>query len=481
MKKILLGLAFAAALLSGCQKINDLESRLNTAENDISALKSDVAKLQAAVEKNYSIVSYTAVADGYALTFSDGTVINLKNGKDGEPGAPGAPGKDGDAFFKSVEIAGGYVTITLMDGQTFKLPISVVSNITSLTYIPEYTDGCVPVPFFEKEDASFDVSFLVKPAALAASVKGCDFAVNYVSTITRAEAPKTLSFKSVEVSDNGVIEVKGVNASSLSDAFFAGEEGASIALVVIDGVAEIASEFVPAAAEFTGLLYAGEKYHIVTMADGNVWMADNLRYIPEGLTPKADFTDNSGIWYPATVTWDGSKATVAASTDPKVIKAEGYLYTEAVALNGAALPVTDFEDAENTQGICPDGWHIPTAADWIGLVGGCSDKNHTVTTAPYYDSKLSGASLEALNADGFNLLPYPYINQGKSYLGSVLNKDESNPYYAMSSMLYFASSTARSDKQSYGAMITNNATKRSVNVAYNTLTNGVAVRCIKNK
>ena len=79
-------MAVAAALLCGCQKMNDLESRMKVAENDISTLKSDVAKLNAAVEKNYSITGMTETAEGYTITLSNGTTITLKNGKDGTSG-----------------------------------------------------------------------------------------------------------------------------------------------------------------------------------------------------------------------------------------------------------------------------------------------------------------------------------------------------------------------------------------------------------
>ena len=75
MKRIIVGLALAAALLCGCQKINDLESRMKTAEADISTLKSDVAKLVAAVEKNYSITGVNETAEGYTITLLNGSII----------------------------------------------------------------------------------------------------------------------------------------------------------------------------------------------------------------------------------------------------------------------------------------------------------------------------------------------------------------------------------------------------------------------
>lgn len=228
----------------------------------------------------------------------------------------------------------------------------------------------------------------------------------------------------------------------------------------------------------------GVKYRTVVMKDGREWMAENLRYVPEGktVTPLNDFTadNNTGVWYPAEFSLSESKAVVTPANSEEAIKKMGLLYSTEVVMGGA-LPQTDFTDAENIQGIAPEGWHVPTAQEWIDLVGACAQTAKNNTAAPYYVESLSGASLEALNEDGFNFLPYPYVNQGKSYLGSYLNKREGSVYNTYCSMAYFASSTARSATQSYGAMITNNNTKSSVNCAYNFLTNGVFVRFIKDK
>ncbi len=40
-------------------------------------------------------------------------------------------------------------------------------------------------------------------------------------------------------------------------------------------------------------------YKTVTLKDGRTWMAENLRYVPEGKTPSSDPAEEAGIWYPA--------------------------------------------------------------------------------------------------------------------------------------------------------------------------------------
>ena len=45
--------------------------------------------------------------------------------------------------------------------------------------------------------------------------------------------------------------------------------------------------------------WGGVDYKTVTLKDGRTWMAENLRYVPEGKTPSSDPAEEAGIWYPA--------------------------------------------------------------------------------------------------------------------------------------------------------------------------------------
>lgn len=231
------------------------------------------------------------------------------------------------------------------------------------------------------------------------------------------------------------------------------------------------------------LEFGGTTYGVTYMKDGKYWMTQNLRYIPEGMTVYEPSKDNADakIWYPATISLnEAGKYVATASTEAAVIAAQGLLYAPEYIL-GAAYSEEEFADVDQKNAICPEGWHIPTAQEWIDLVGACSDKDRTNEKAPYYSADLSGAPLEALNADGLNFLPYPYVNNN-SYLCTVQNTDTTRIACGMNSMLYFLSSTghkAKSNVQGYGAMITNNKTKTSVNVAYVNTNTGIAVRYVK--
>lgn len=149
---------------------------------------------------------------------------------------------------------------------------------------------------------------------------------------------------------------------------------------------------------------AGNVYKAVYLKDGNYWMAENLRYVPDGATI-GDAVSNvaAGVYYPVKLN-EGHTA-LEFTKDEQTIKSAGYLYQGEVALGVALNSIRSEEDAkklEGTQGICPEGWHIPTSAEIVNLVGKAVSFD-TNENAPYYDADKKNATIEKLNADGFNL------------------------------------------------------------------------------
>ena len=149
--------------------------------------------------------------------------------------------------------------------------------------------------------------------------------------------------------------------------------------------------------------YDGVKYNVVKMKDGKWWMAQNLAYLPEGYTPATELTAvTAGVFAPIRVKADQTGAEF--TTDPAVIASNGYLYQAEVALGlkvGDLTTVAAAEALEGAQGICPKGWHVPTSADIIGLVGKAVSPLETNADAPYYDG--ANGSIVKLNEDGFNM------------------------------------------------------------------------------
>ena len=488
MKRIIVGLAFAAALLCGCQKINDLESRMKVAETDISALKSDVAKLMAAVDKKYTITDFNETATGYSITLSDGSTISLKNGADG---------KDGDAILKSISSENGFVVITLVDGSVYRIPLAddyPLKAVKSLTYIPDFFDGSATVSYKKAEDATATMKFMVRPASAttalmkaveAGSVKILPFATS-VATRSLANEVTELSCRSFSIDPDGLLTVK-VNASGLGEDFFAGKAGAAIAVVISDGVSEISSAFVPLVPECTGLEYGGEIYGIAKMADGKTWMTENLRYVPEGYVPCSDLGNVTGGVYMPVVVADGK---AAFSSDNADIERQGYLYQSEVALGlnvGDLKSVQDAMALEGAQGICPDGWHIPTLSDYLGLVGKSVGAD-TVADAPYYDGK--NGSIQMLNADGFNLFACGAVSiQDNTKTSATLMGKAANYDYISSGFICgstYAGCTVKDDVltniQFFGLMpMTNKATEAEFTANGSKLSYRIAaaVRCVK--
>ena len=149
--------------------------------------------------------------------------------------------------------------------------------------------------------------------------------------------------------------------------------------------------------------YDNVRYNIAKMKDGKYWMCQNLAYLPAGYTPATDLTKvTAGVFAPLQLNADGSAAEFTTSAD--VVASNGYLYQSEVALGlkvGDLTSVAQAEALEGAQGICPEGWHVPTIDDITGLVGKAITPIATNADAPYYDG--ANGSIALLNADGFNI------------------------------------------------------------------------------
>lgn len=158
------------------------------------------------------------------------------------------------------------------------------------------------------------------------------------------------------------------------------------------------------------ITYHEQKYTVAQMKDGKWWMTQNLRYVPEGITVGDALTNvTAGVYYPLVLNADGSAAEFSKNIE--VINANGYLYQAEVALGlevGGLTSVEQTEALSGAQGICPKGWHVPTADDIIGLVGKAVSPLVTNADAPYYDG--ANGSIALLNADGFNLEAYGSVS-----------------------------------------------------------------------
>ncbi|WP_418427254.1 fimbrillin family protein [Alistipes finegoldii] len=141
------------------------------------------------------------------------------------------------------------------------------------------------------------------------------------------------------------------------------------------------------------LSYGGVTYRTTTVGE-TVWMAENLRYVPdEALLTK-------GIWYP-----DGNE-------DAEYVREHGMLYSFTVALGGAQVV-----SGAPVRGICPEGWHVPYI-----------DELQTLAAGPDCGFTLAGM---------WNSVSKNYVSSAKSgYLMSATTDDGGSSY---SALLFYAS------------------------------------------
>ena len=183
------------------------------------------------------------------------------------------------------------------------------------------------------------------------------------------------------------------------------------------------------------------------------------------------------------------------AADPSLTETAGLLYSYPVMLGMTGeMTGTNFDQYEGAQGICPDGWHIPTMAEWLKLAGTGSG-SLSDPTSPYFEKTQSGGSIAALNKDGFNIAGCGYINAASAtatpaYMATVSAADASafGMGYFPSSTGYKVTYNTADDPESgikniqyYAGMITYNKSYNRMTIAYQGGYCAAPVRCIKNK
>ena len=138
----------------------------------------------------------------------------------------------------------------------------------------------------------------------------------------------------------------------------------------------------------------GKVYKTVTIGD-QVWMAENLNYADSVQT--ASLLERSWCF----------------DDVPEHCGVTGRLYTWAAAIDSVALA----NDAENpmdcgymktcdlvepVQGICPDGWHLPSRDEWLSLITAVGENSSAVLALR---SSSGWGFANGSDAAGFSMLP----------------------------------------------------------------------------
>ena len=146
----------------------------------------------------------------------------------------------------------------------------------------------------------------------------------------------------------------------------------------------------------------GNEYNWVQIGD-QVWMAENLAYLPR-VNRVADGSEDAAGSYYYVYGYNGTNVADAKATAN--YKTYGVLYNWTAAMNGEASSTTN---PSGIQGVCPAGWHLPSDAEWTELtdyLGGRSVAGGKLkeTGTTHWASPNTGAT----NETGFTALPGGY-------------------------------------------------------------------------
>lgn len=257
-------------------------------------------------------------------------------------------------------------------------------------------------------------------------------------------------------------------------------------------------------AEYDGyFIYKNEKYSTVTLSDGSVWMAQPMRYVPDGYTVSTDPTVASHIWAPYSVQSDNA----VPSTDSEMVEKNGYLY-DYQAIFGTEITVDNAASFEGKQGICPNGWHVPTRTEFVALCGysnkGGVNNDGPITNedAVLWDKDAGYGSVKQANALGWNhvfsgVRMKSNYSASASYMKNTVAAANTNDasFVGMPGSTYYASSTLNkanysstepatlSAIQFFGMMTTFTGSYKDgrLSMAFVHEESGVQLRCIKDK
>ena len=256
-------------------------------------------------------------------------------------------------------------------------------------------------------------------------------------------------------------------------------------------------------AEYDGyFIYKNEKYTTVKMSDGSVWMSQSMRYVPEGYTVSSDPAAESHIWAPYTIV----NGVPTPSTDADFVNKKGYLY-DYQAIFGEEITVDNAASFEGKQGICPNGWHVPTRSEYLALCGysakGVNDEAAiTKDDALLWDTAAGYGSVKKANELGWNMELVGYRQVTKfgatgQYLKNAIAAANTNDAALAGSpaITYIASSTfnkANYDSkeptklntlQYFGMMTTFTSQYKDgrLSLAFVHSGCGMTLRCVKNK
>lgn len=188
--------------------------------------------------------------------------------------------------------------------------------------------------------------------------------------------------------------------------------------------------------------YDGNSYDAVQIGS-QVWMASNLRtthYANGDAIPVGTSTTDVGRYAP-----DNNEA---------IVSTYGYLYNWPAVMHGAE---SSDANPSGVQGVCPNGWHMPSDAEWTQLTDYCAAHTECVCSESKIAKSLAanhdwcaesetecavGNDLSSNNATGFKALPAGMYGGGCfnfSYATDFWSATQAGSSWAYSRSFYYDS------------------------------------------
>jgi uncharacterized protein (TIGR02145 family) len=138
-------------------------------------------------------------------------------------------------------------------------------------------------------------------------------------------------------------------------------------------------------------------YKWVEIGD-QIWMAENLAFLSAVSPPSIESWDS-----PVCYVYGYNDISVGDAINEDNYKVYGVLYNWPAAMNGG---VSSDLNPSGVQGICPDGWHLPSDAEWnelIDFLGGTAAAGGKLKETGF--AHWSSPNAAASNSSGFTALP----------------------------------------------------------------------------
>ena len=209
--------------------------------------------------------------------------------------------------------------------------------------------------------------------------------------------------------------------------------------------------------------YDNNSYQTIKIGN-QIWMAENLKTTHYANGTEITLVENNTAWEALSYT---DKAYCYYDNSVTNKDTYGGLYTWSASMDGASTSSTN---PSGIQGACPDGWHLPSDAEWDELINFLTNNGYSgnegfvlKSSSGWYNDGNGN------NSTGFNALPSGVRGQDGSFHSSLEFNTE---FWSTTSQ--FVSSVAYTRFLSYNISTINRYTVNRYK------DRGLSVRCLKN-